>query len=237
MSLVAILKAMSIDPIEKIYAELFLGIYGALPDLGGTIVLFSLVLNLLLLPVYYQMERAGRAGREIRARVQEEVDRMRRHFRGRERYFYIRAVHRQFGYRPISAVFSAGDLYVQILVFATVYRFLLGLPFLSGASFAGIPDLSRPDGLLFGWNLLPLLMTLANVASAVAYHGSRATRLQSFALAVLFLVLLYRSPSGIVLYWTCNNVFSLVRNVIERTLVPKLPVSIRRRLGKLATQE
>jgi membrane protein insertase Oxa1/YidC/SpoIIIJ len=32
-------------------------------------------------------------------------------------------------------------------------------------------------------------------------------------MALIFLVLLYNSPSGLVLYWTCNNIFSLGKNL------------------------
>ena len=31
-------------------------------------------------------------------------------------------------------------------------------------------------------------------------------------MALIFLVLLYSSPAGLVLYWTMNNVFSLVKS-------------------------
>ncbi|MDR2632087.1 MAG: hypothetical protein LBC51_00485 [Treponema sp.] len=36
-------------------------------------------------------------------------------------------------------------------------------------------------------------------------------------MAAIFLVLLYNSPSGLVLYWTLNNVFSLFKNIYYKT--------------------
>jgi len=33
---------------------------------------------------------------------------------------------------------------------------------------------------------------------------------------MVFFVLLYNSPSGLVLYWICNNVFSLIKNIAYR---------------------
>ena len=92
--------------------------------MGGRIIVFGVLINLLLMPLYAQMEQRSRDGRELRDRVAREVERMKRHFRGRERYFYIRAVYRQFNYHPISHLLGSADLFVQILVFATVYRFL-----------------------------------------------------------------------------------------------------------------
>lgn len=198
-------------------------LYGILFDapgwagLGWRIVIFSVAINLLLMPVYGQMERRSRAGRATRAAVAKDVARIRRHFRGRERYFYIRAVHRQHGYRPLSQLFASGDLLLQILVFFSVYHFLVGrLDGVPGASFGPLRDLSQPDALVGGLNLLPLLMTAINVASVISYIDDRARQLQAASLALVFLVILYPSPAGLVLYWTMNNLFSLVRNLLAR---------------------
>ncbi len=58
-------------------------------------------------------------------------------------------------------------------------------------------------------------MTLVNVISSIIYTKGFPLRekIQLHVMAVLFLVLLYNSPSGLVLYWTLNNVFSLIKNL------------------------
>jgi membrane protein insertase Oxa1/YidC/SpoIIIJ len=215
--MMSVLHGLFIAPLMELYRTLFT----AIPDIAGAagrIVAFSVLLNLLLLPAYAQMERSSRAGRARHARVAAEVARMGRHFRGRELYYYVRAVHRQFDYRPLSQLLGSADLLVQILMFATVYQFLSGLDALAGAAFGPIDDLSQPDGLLGGINLLPLLMTVINAAAVIAYTQERVRRVQALGLAALFLVLLYDSASGLVLYWTMNNLFSLVRIAMQRRL-------------------
>lgn len=202
-------------PLMDLYAALFdLPIVRS--SVGGNILFFSLVINLILAPLYSQMELRSRAGRAKRAVVEQDVQRMRRFFRGRECYFYIQAVYRQHDYRPITQLWASGDLLVQILVFASVFQFLQGLELLQGASFGPLADLSKPDALLGGFNLLPLFMTAINVAATMIYVEDRSRRLQGGALSLLFLVLLYASPSGLVLYWTMNNLFSLARNLWKR---------------------
>ncbi|MBP5465061.1 MAG: hypothetical protein J6Y13_07840, partial [Treponema sp.] len=44
---------------------------------------------------------------------------------------------------------------------------------------------------------------------------------QLHLMTALFLVLLYNSPAGLVLYWTCNNLFSLVKNIFYKLPHPK----------------
>lgn len=188
------------------------------PNPGLQIIVFSMLLNLALVPLYYQMEQRSKAARAVRERVAREVARMKQHFRGRERYFYIRAVHRNYRYHPISEVLGSGDLLVQIVVFITVFQYLSGLDVLVGQAFGPIADLSRPDGLLAGANLLPFLMTAINAAAVFYYVDDRSKRLQAWLLAAVFLVLLYQSAAALVLYWTANNLFSLVRNLLQRRM-------------------
>lgn len=215
MSLIDLLDNLLILSLLEVYDAIFTSSLAAFGPVLS-VINFSIVLNFALMPLYYQMEQVGRAGRERQARMNAEVARMKAHYTGRERYYYIRTVHRQFGYRPLSVVFASGDLYLQILVFATVYRYLSHHPALSGGW------LGHPDGWLFGFNALPFLMTALNVGAALLYGTDRSKRTQSFVLAALFLVLLYGSPAALVLYWTCNNAFSLVRNFVEKKALPVL---------------
>lgn len=206
-----ILNILFLQPLMVIYRWLFDVVPGL--DPGPRIIVFALLLNLLLAPAYRQMEARAKAGQEKLAAMNKEVARMKANFRGRERYFYIRAVHRQFGYHPIHALLSSSELLLHILVFATVFQFLSGSRLLDGHAFGQISDLGQPDGLLGGLHLLPLLMTAINVLSVTYYVKDKGQRGQGIALALVFLVLLYASPSGLVLYWTINNLWSLVRNM------------------------
>jgi len=65
-------------------------------------------------------------------------------------------------------------------------------------------------------------MTAVNlIASAVYTRGFQfKEKVQLYIMALLFLVLLYTSPAGLVFYWTLNNVFSLVKNCVYKTKKP-----------------
>jgi hypothetical protein len=39
-------------------------------------------------------------------------------------------------------------------------------------------------------------------------------KIQLYGMALIFLVLLYNSPAGLVLYWTMNNIFTLIKNCL-----------------------
>ena len=65
-------------------------------------------------------------------------------------------------------------------------------------------------------------MTLINFISGYIYTKDATTRdkVQLYALGLFFLVLLYNSPSGLVIYWILNNVFSLVKTIVLKTKHP-----------------
>ena len=73
-------------------------------------------------------------------------------------------------------------------------------------------------------NVMPLLMTAINLISGFIYTKEFAfkDKLQLYVLAGVFLVILYQSPSGLVLYWTMNNLFSLCKNIVMKCLMPVL---------------
>jgi membrane protein insertase Oxa1/YidC/SpoIIIJ len=231
----AILDTLLLQPLLVLYGALFESSLAWI-DPGPRLIVFAVLINLLLLPVYRQMEESSSHVRARRAVVARDVARMKRYFKGRELYFYVRAVHRQHRYRPIAELLGSGDLLVQILVFATVYAYLSGTEVLSGHGFGPIRDLGAPDGLLGGINVMPFVMTAMNAAAVAAYAGERARKLQAFALALLFLVLLYGSPSGLVVYWTANNAFSLVRSLGQRFARGLLPPSFSDALVALKLQ-
>lgn len=66
-------------------------------------------------------------------------------------------------------------------------------------------------------------MTLINCVAGEIYSKGhdKKEKVQIYLCALVFLVLLYNSPSGLVVYWTMNNVFSLVKNIFYKLKNPK----------------
>lgn len=234
MPLSLVLETVLLDPVLTIFRHIFSFWQGHAPDLGLALVAFSLTINLLLAPIYGEMERYEASQSERRTKIQREVERIRKHFRGRERYFYIRTIYRHYKYSPAVAMLGSGSLLLQICVFYTAYRYLRDQPQFAGVAFGSIPSLAEPDRLLWGVNLLPMLMTAANIASAFLRSNERRQRIQASALAAMFLVLLYSSPAAMLVYWTTNNFVSLVRSLARRTGRQVWPSAWRAGFARLA---
>ena len=192
---------------------------------GMAIVAVSLFVNLLCLPLYAMADAAQEREREKQKSMEKWVEHIKKHFKGDEQYMMLSAYYEEQGYHPAQGLVSSLSLLLQIPFFMAAYTYLSELELLRGAPFLFLQDLGLPDGALqlggVAINVLPIVMTLLNVVSTEIYSRglSWKDKAQSYILAILFLVLLYNSPSGLVFYWTCNQLFSLLKNVFMK-LVP-----------------
>lgn len=232
--MVSFLYNILIYPIELVLEFVFSVVYGFRHNAGLSIIGVSIVMNLLLLPLYNRAEQIAAKERSRQKEMQPWVDHIRSSFKGDERFLILSAYYRKQDYHPLYALKSSISLMLQVPFFIAAYHFLSHLSLLNGIGFLWIRNLGEPDQLIFmpetylnlssgmipigaaSVNLLPILMTLINVLSCLAYtkDSSFREKLQLYAMALIFLVLLYKSPSGLVLYWTMNNLFSLAKNII-----------------------
>ncbi len=137
-------------------------------------------------------------------------------------------LYKEHGINPFGAFKGCLWVVLQLPIFVALFN-LLGQSFdLRGAGFLWISDLSEPDRLfplgfdmpIIGsyFNILPLLMAATQVLvtqlstppAADAAESTQQKRMM-FGLAVVFLLLFYSFPSGLVLYWMMANLGHLLQ--------------------------
>ncbi|MDE5873671.1 MAG: YidC/Oxa1 family membrane protein insertase, partial [Lachnospiraceae bacterium] len=184
-------------------------------------------MNILVLPLYRRADAMQEQARDIDAKLSDGVAHIKKTFSGDEKMMMLQTYYRQNNYKPTDALKGSVSLLLEIPFFIAAYQFLSHLESLNGVSLGPIADLSKPDGMLviggFTINLLPVIMTSINIISSFLYlKGFPAkTKVQLYGMALFFLVFLYGSPSGLVFYWTLNNLFSLVKTIFYKLKNPK----------------
>ncbi len=195
--------------------------------IGLSIIILSLGINLITLPIYNVAEKWQEIERIIQKRMKPKVKDIKAVFKGDEQYMILSAYYRQNNYHPLYALRSLFALFIQIPFFIAAYQLLSELPALKETSFLFLKDLSYPDKLVtigsISLNLLPVIMTVINIAASAVYTKGLELKdkLTLYLTAFLFLILLYNSPSGLVLYWTLNNIFSLFKNIFYKIKLSK----------------
>jgi len=123
---------------------------------------------------------------------------------------------------------------IQMPVFIGFFYMIRSAIELRGAHWGWVGDLSRPDTLFlipgfgFPFNLLPLVMGATMLWQAHLTPPSPgmdpAQAKMMRYMPLMFLVFLYNFSAGLTLYWTVNNLLSVVQTLLTRTKPEPVPV-------------
>ncbi len=218
-----------LKPLVNLFDALLRQFYFRLiPNYGINIIFLALLIKLLIFPL---SRKSTEMNLKIR-KLQPEVWGL------KERYSADRGLFKQklselYQKEGITPMMSLLPLLIQLPVFIALYR-LLGTTFdLRGTVFIPgiLTDLSLPDSLIgfgdfripvLGWQalrLLPLLMlavTLVQTRITQPPNASfRQMNIASYLVPVLLFLVLYQMPSGVVLYWIAQTVFSIGEHFIH----------------------
>ena len=235
MNLGSILYTIFIGPLKLLFEVVYTFAYFITGNAGLSIIALSLVMNVLLLPLYKRADDVQEKENQIQKKLKKGVDHIKKAFKGDEQYMVLNTYYRQNGYKPIYALRSSISLLLQIPFFIAAYDFLSNEYTVLSSSFGPIGSLGSPDHLLGGVNLLPIAMTVINIISSIIYTKGQPLKnnIQLYIMALAFLVFLYDRPSGLVFYWTLNNLFSLIKNIFMKLKNARIILAVLLSLGGL----
>ncbi len=221
-----------VAPIEALVGWIFLFIVNKIPSLGviGAICGVSVAINILALPLYNIAESIQEKERQINKKLEPRVKRIKKGFKGDEQFMMLSEYYRQNGYHPLYALRGSLSILIEIPFFIAAYKYLSSSEILKESSFWIFSNLGEADrmftltlgSIVIPINILPIIMTGINFVSGYIYtkNATKRDKIQLYALGIFFLVLLYNSPSGLVIYWILNNIFSLVKTIVLKTKHP-----------------
>ncbi|MCR5251255.1 MAG: YidC/Oxa1 family membrane protein insertase [Lachnospiraceae bacterium] len=208
-----------IQPLEYLMDVLVYKLYNVYLAPVPALIGLSIIVNLLTAPLYRRAEQLQKKEREEQKAMERWLSHIKKTFSGDEKQMMTDRYYRLRGYLPLRQLLGSLPLLLQIPFFIAAYHYLSDLNILKAVPYGEIRDLAYPDALLVlggrHFNLLPFVMTGINLLSAFFFSKdkSRREKLQAFLLPLIFLVLLYDSAAGLLIYWTCNNLISLGRSL------------------------
>ncbi len=232
MSVFQVIYTVLIRPLQIFFEYIFTVAQKGLNNPGLSIIALSLSMNLLVLPLYNRADAVQEEERNIENKLRRGVAHIRKTFKGDERMMMLQTYYRQNGYKPTDVFKSSVSLLLEIPFFIAAYQFLSNLDAIQNVSFGPIANLGAPDALItigaFSVNLLPIVMTSLNLISCIVFTKGYPlkNKIQLYAMAVFFFFFLYKSPSGLVFYWTLNNLFSLVKTVYYKSATARKVLNI-----------
>ncbi len=179
---------------------------------GYALILMSIVVNILSLPLMTWAKKIENKEREKQFKVKQEVIAVKKQYKGEEAFRKIDAVYKKYKYNALLAFRADLSIFLSIPIFVAAITTLDNNHIFNGVSFWMIDDLGKPDGLIFGYNFLPVFMTIVNLVSIKLYNNDNKffdrANIKLIILALLFLVYLYGRSSALMVYWTSNNILS-----------------------------
>ena len=131
----------------------------------------------------------------------------------------VMKLYKEYGVNPFS---GCVPLLIQIPIFFGFYAMLGSAIELRNSSFLWVQDLSQPDTVFKLWgfpvNVLPIVMAGSMIWQLVITPKSGDAMQQRifYFMPVIFLVFCYNYASGLALYWTTQNLFSIVQLYLTR---------------------
>ncbi len=226
------ISAVLIGPLKLTFEIIFSMAFRITQSEGYAIILMSLAINFLVLPLYRCADSMQERARAKEAELSAGIKHIKKTFKGDERMMMLQTYYKQNQYSPLSALSGSVSLLLEIPFFIAAYQFLSSATVLSGASFGIFKDFGAPDAMFqigsFTVNVLPIIMTIFNIIASVLFlkGAPLQSKIQLYAMAAFFLVFLYESPSGLVFYWTLNNLFSLVKTIFYKLKNPRKVLTI-----------
>lgn len=205
-----------LTPLRLFFQGMYEVILIFISNYGVGIIGLSCVTALILIPIEKAVRGSILKEKKIESVLQPQLAEIKHKYIGIEKNNAIKRLYSRYGYSPLYSIRNVYGVLVQLPFLIGAYSMLSSYNQLNGQSFLFIKDLSLQDHLLGQVNLLPILMTVANLSTLLFLNLSKKENIQTGVIAFGFLILLYTAPSALLLYWTMNNIIHLLRAVWKR---------------------
>ncbi len=216
-----------IEPIRDFLLWCLLKINLLVGNLGWSLVIFSILSKIVLLPLTIKSTQGMKRMQELAPKMNE----LKEKYKGKPDVLN-REMMKLYKANKVNPMGGCLPMLLQMPFFFALYSALINSIDLWQAPFIfWIKDLSMPDTVfkLFGFdvNILPIIMTATSFAqtklmpSASASSGGQQQKMMMI-MPLVFIVIFWKMPSGLVLFWTLQNLFQILHQLYsERKAVVK----------------
>jgi len=223
-----------ISPLSRLVFAFMLWVHRAIPNYGVVIILLSVIIKILFWPL---TQKSFKSMREMQ-KVQPALAALKEKHKDDPKKLNA-DMWKLYKERGINPAGGCLPMLLQMPVFIALFNLLSRTIELRRAPFMlWINDLAAPDvisrlpfNLPFIGNSLSVLPILMGVAMFIQQKMSSTdpqNKMMTYMLPVIFTVIFYRFPSGLVLYWLVNNILTIMHQYLlarndqpEMTQIPE----------------
>ena len=189
-------------------------LHKAIPNYGIAIIILAAATKLLFYPLTQSSLRSMKVMHHLQPQIKELQDKYKND--PMKLNTAMMALYKENNVNPMSGCLP---MLLQVPVFIGLYNVLLYSIELRASGFVGyIHDLSAPDVLAvvagFPIHLMPIIMTGSTYLLQSQTPVAPAQRGMMYVMPLFMLFFMYSFPSGVVLYWTVNNLLSALQQYL-----------------------
>jgi YidC/Oxa1 family membrane protein insertase len=198
-------QSLFVDPLAELLRVLYASV--AFQDLGVAIIVLTVLVRLVLHPLFHKSMRQQAVMRELQPEVRriQEQHKNNREAQGRA----LMDLYRARGINPFSGVLV---LIIQLPILIALYQvFLRPLP-VPNPSLLGLINLAEPSMLLVAVAAVAQYISGAYaVRQAPAGEGREMARRMALLFPIITILALYALPAAVGVYWVATTVFSVAQ--------------------------
>jgi YidC/Oxa1 family membrane protein insertase len=189
-------------------------LHKVIANYGVAIIILAAATKLLFYPLTQSSLRSMKVMHHLQPQIKELQDRLKDDPMKLNQA--MMALYKENNVNPMSGCLP---MLLQVPVFIGLYNVLLYSIELRASGFVGyIRDLSAPDVLLtigaFPVHLMPIIMTGSTYLLQAQTPVAPAQKGMMYVMPLFMLFFMYSFPSGVVLYWTVNNLLSALQQYL-----------------------
>ncbi len=189
-------------------------LHKVIPNYGIAIIVLSAATKLLFYPLTQSSLRSMKIMHHLQPQIKELQDRYKADPMKLNQA--MMALYKEYKVNPMSGCLP---MLLQVPVFIGLYNVLLYSIELRASGFVGyIRDLSAPDVLMtiggLPIHLMPVIMTGSTYLLQSQTPVAPAQKGMMYVMPLFMLFFMYSFPSGVVLYWTVNNLLSALQQYL-----------------------
>ncbi|KPJ61178.1 MAG: hypothetical protein AMJ46_02340 [Latescibacteria bacterium DG_63] len=213
-----------IRPVSQLVLQFLVACHKVFPNYGSVIILLSALTKLLFYPLTKSSMKSMREMQKLQPEIQKLKEKLKKDPQRMNKE--VMGLYKKHKVNPLGGCLP---LLLQMPVFIALYNVLMHSIEMRRAHFVWwITDLSSPDTIAvvggFAIHLLPLLMGASMFWQQKMTPTDPRQAAMMYFMPVLMLVFFYSLPSGLVLYWTANNLMTIAQQYVSKRSEGREPV-------------
>jgi YidC/Oxa1 family membrane protein insertase len=202
---------------------------------GISIIVITVIMRLIFLPLTIKSMVSMKKMQVKMEKIKPKMDALKEKFKDdkAKQNSELMKLYSSNGINPLSSLGGCLPLLIQLPVFVALYDVFLHSIDLRHSSFLWINDLSEPEhlfdipGIGIPFRILPLIMGVSwfisqKMTPMTPSAGNESMQMQMKMMQfmpIIFTVMFWGLPSGLILYWTVSNILSIGQQIYVNRLV------------------